>query len=159
MRTATIHQLVVFHASPDQVYDALMNSATHAEFTGEPATISAMVGGEFNAHNQHVSGTNLELDPGRKIVQRWRVVTWPSGHWSTVHFTFEPDEKGTLLRFMHQDIPSDNAKEIDIGWEERYWKPLKKYLKVPKAKAKPVKAKPAAKAKKPAAKSKPKKKR
>ncbi|HRH93292.1 MAG TPA: SRPBCC domain-containing protein [Candidatus Peribacteria bacterium] len=157
MRTATIHQLVVFHAPPEDVYEALMNSAAHAQFTGEPASISATVGGEFNAHNQHVSGTNLELDPGRKIVQRWRVVTWPSGHWSTVHFTFEPSDRGTLLRFMHQDIPSDNAKEIDIGWEERYWKPLKKYLKTPKAAAKPAKTKP--KTKKPAAKPKAKKKR
>jgi activator of HSP90 ATPase len=138
MRTATVHQLVLFRAPPKHVYDALMDSEAHAEFTGAPASISADVGGEFTAHGPHITGTNLTLDPGRKIVQRWRVANWPTGHYSVVHFTFEPAEEGTLLRFVHQDIPSDRAKEIDVGWVEQYWKPLKKYL-LASAKTKPAK--------------------
>ncbi len=155
MRTATVHQLVLFRAPPKHVYDALMDSAAHAEFTGAPANISADVGGEFTAHGPHISGTNLALEPGRRIVQRWRVANWPTGHYSVVHFTFEPAQEGTLLRFVHQDIPSDRAKEIDVGWMEQYWKPLKKYLSASakpktaaakKAKAK-SKTKPTSKAK------------
>ncbi len=45
IRTATLHQLVVFGASPDRVYEALMSSSMHTEFTGVPAVISADVGG------------------------------------------------------------------------------------------------------------------
>jgi activator of HSP90 ATPase len=144
MRTATLHQLVMFGAPPERVYEALMNSAMHTEFTGAPAAIHPHVGGDFTAHGPSISGTNVALEPGRTIVQRWRVAGWPTGHYSTVHYSFEPSDRGTLLRFMHQDIPSDLAKEIDVGWEERYWKPLKKYLVAtqPKTKRKAAASKP-----------------
>jgi activator of HSP90 ATPase len=159
MRMATVHQLVLFSASPKHVYDALMDSASHAEFTGMPAEISADVGGRFSAHGPHISGTNVELEPGRRIVQRWRLATWPTGHYSVVTFAFEEAPEGTLLRFVHRDIPSDRAKEVDVGWVEQYWKPLKKYLsasaKSRVSVAKKPKSKPAKKKSK--AKSKPKK--
>ena len=65
-----------FNASPAQVYDTLMNTRKHAALSGEKAKISRKVGGRFTAWGDHISGFNLALQPGRKIVQAWRATGW-----------------------------------------------------------------------------------
>ena len=40
--------------------------------TGGAATASAAVGGAFTAWDNYISGCNLALEPGRRIVQSWR---------------------------------------------------------------------------------------
>lgn len=69
MKTKTLQQTVTFKASPRQVYDMLMDSKKHQSLSGEPAKISRKVGGKFTARGSHISGFNLALRPGEKIVQ------------------------------------------------------------------------------------------
>jgi uncharacterized protein YndB with AHSA1/START domain len=69
MKTKTLQQTVTFKASPRQVYDMLMDSKKHQSLSGQPAKISRKVGGKFTAWDSHISGFNLALDPGQKIVQ------------------------------------------------------------------------------------------
>jgi uncharacterized protein YndB with AHSA1/START domain len=59
------------------VYDALMSSRHHAKFTGAPASISKKEGGSFSVFGDYATGNNLELIPGKKIVQTWRADNWP----------------------------------------------------------------------------------
>jgi len=61
--TKTIEQSVTFNASPHDVYEALMDSEKHAQFTGSKASISREVGGPFTAYDGALSGTILELVP------------------------------------------------------------------------------------------------
>ena len=72
MQTKTLQQTVTFKASPQAVYDMLMDSKKHQSLSGEPAKISKKVGGKFTAWGSHLSGINLVLRPGKKIVQAWR---------------------------------------------------------------------------------------
>lgn len=138
MQVATLQQLIMLEASPDAVYEALMDSAKHATFTGAPADISRQVGGSFTVHNELFSGMNLELEPGTKIVQHWRSEDWPRDHWSVLTLMLSPMPKGTALLMIHRDVPTDKAKNVDEGWMNLYWKPLRKFLK---KSGKPVKAK------------------
>src|SRR5260370_1317294 len=69
METKTIQQSTTFGAPPMDVYEMLMDSKKHAALSGEPAAISREVGGSFAAWGNHISGFNLALRPGRKIVQ------------------------------------------------------------------------------------------
>lgn len=69
MKTKTLQQMVTFKASPRQVYDMIMDSRKHSALSGEKAKISAHVGGKFTAWGSHISGFNLALKPGEKIVQ------------------------------------------------------------------------------------------
>src|SRR5262245_19426767 len=63
----------VIPASPQEIYDAWLDSEGHAQITGgQPARISASEGAEFMAWNGYISGRNLKLEPGRRIVQAWR---------------------------------------------------------------------------------------
>jgi hypothetical protein len=72
MQTKTLRQTVTFKASPHEVYDILMDSKKHRSLSGEPAKISKKVGGKFTAWGSHLSGINLVLKPGKKIVQASR---------------------------------------------------------------------------------------
>ena len=67
--TTTIRQTVIFSASPQDVYEVLMDSQKHESLSGEKANISREVGGPFKAWGEHISGFNLVLLPGQRIVR------------------------------------------------------------------------------------------
>jgi uncharacterized protein YndB with AHSA1/START domain len=68
MKTRTLHQTVTFKASPTEVYEMLMDSRKHRSLSGMPTKISRKVGGRFTAWGTHISGFNLALLSGSKIV-------------------------------------------------------------------------------------------
>jgi activator of HSP90 ATPase len=123
-----IQQTVTFKASPHEVYEALMDSKKHAAFSGSQASISREVGGEYSAYDGYITGRNLELVPDKKIVQTWRAVDWPEGHFSTVTFVLLPIPEGTRLNFAHADVPEGSEAEFEQGWVDNYWEPMKKML-------------------------------
>jgi len=74
-KSITIHQEIDFTASPQQLYEALMDSKQFAAFSGRPAEINRELGGAFSLFKGHIVGRNVELVPNERIVQAWRVVT------------------------------------------------------------------------------------
>ena len=123
-----IEQEVVIKASTHDVYEALMDSRKHAEFTGDKANISREIGGTFNAYDDYIEGINLDLIQDEKIVQSWRASDWPEGHYSTVTFNFEKTEDGTRLTFTQTDVPDEFYDDISQGWYDYYWDPMKQML-------------------------------
>jgi uncharacterized protein YndB with AHSA1/START domain len=124
-----IRQSVTIGAKPGQVYEALINEKKHAKFTGAEASISRKVGGSFTCYGTFLEGMNLDLVPGRRIVQAWRSASWPKGTYSIATFAFSATKGGrTKLRFTHLGVPASSLKGITKGWQVYYWKPLKSYL-------------------------------
>lgn len=121
-----IQQTVTFKASPHEVYEALMDSAKHAAFSGGAAEISREVGGDYSAYDGYITGKNIELVPDREIVQSWRAVDWPEGKYSTITFILLPIADGTRLNFTHADVPDGTEEEFTQGWIDNYWEPMKK---------------------------------
>ena len=126
--TPTIKQVVIFKASPHDVYEALMDSKKHAAFSGSKARISREVGGTFTAYDDYISGKNIELVPDKKIVQDWRAVDWPEGYYSRVTFALIPVHEGTRLDFTHANVLEGTEEEFKQGWIDNYWEPMKAYL-------------------------------
>lgn len=124
----TIHQEIEFSASPQQLYEALLDSKQFAEFSGRAAEINREVGGPFSLFKGHIIGRNVELIPNERIVQAWRVVTWPEGVYSIVRFELKPQGSGTRLVFDHIGFPEGLHDHLAAGWEENYWSLLKKYF-------------------------------
>ena len=58
-------------ADPEEVYAALTNPATIQLWSGEPAVMSTEPGSNFALWDESITGTNLEFEPGKKIVQQW----------------------------------------------------------------------------------------
>src|SRR3989304_6523077 len=105
METKTIKQTATFEASPHQVYEALMDSRKHAQFTGGKASISRKAGGKFSVYDGYAEGVNLELVPDEKIVQSWRADDWAAGHYSRVTFVIKEVKDGARLTFTHSGVP------------------------------------------------------
>ncbi len=126
IKTKTINQSVVINASPGEVYDALMDSKKHSQFTGEEAKISNKVKGKFTAYGGYIEGESLKLTPGKIIVQSWRGSDWPKGHFSKVTYTLMKKGNKTQLKFKQEGVPVDQYDSIKQGWVGYYWKPLSK---------------------------------
>jgi activator of HSP90 ATPase len=127
-RSITIHQEIEFNASPQQLYEALLDTKQFTEFSGRPADINREVGGAFSLFKGHIIGRNVELVPNERIVQAWRVVTWPEGAYSIAKFDLKPHGSGTQLVFDHIGFPEGLHDHLAEGWEENYWSLLKKYF-------------------------------
>lgn len=129
-KVTTIKQKVTVPATPDQVYDAFMDAKKHSAFTGSKATCNPEVGGKFTAWDGYISGKNLELEKGKKIVQEWISTDFPQGFSpSRLELTFTKTRGGTEISMVHSNVPEEQANDIAEGWHEFYWKPLKKYFK------------------------------
>ncbi|MFA5347488.1 MAG: SRPBCC family protein [Methanoregula sp.] len=128
MKTRTIRQTIVIHASAHDVYEMLMDEREHARFTGGVARISRDVGGTFVTNDGYSTGTNLELVQDAKIVQTWRAIDWPDDHHSRLTITLSQGSSGTKLSFIQAGVPSDQYQEISQGWNDYYWNPLKEAL-------------------------------
>src|SRR3977135_1101884 len=57
----TIHQEVSFNASPQRVYEALLDAKQFTAFSDRPAEINREVGGTFSLFAGHSIGRTLEL--------------------------------------------------------------------------------------------------
>jgi activator of HSP90 ATPase len=128
MNTRNIKQSATFKASLHDVYEALMDSDKHSQFTGGKADISRETGGKFTAFDGYSEGINLELVQDRKIVQTWRAGDWPEGHYSQLTFLLENSEDGTRLTFTQTGVPEEQYEDISQGWRDYYWKPMKNML-------------------------------
>jgi activator of HSP90 ATPase len=125
MNTRTIRQSVIFKASAEAVYEALMDSKKHARFTGSSVKMSRRVGGKFSIYGGDIQGVNLELIPGRKIVQSWRYSNWPEGHYSKATFSLrEAPPAGIRLTFTQSGVPEEFYDDISQGWRDYYWGPM-----------------------------------
>ena len=124
----TLRQQVTLPGTPHEVYEALMDSAKHSAFTGEPATISREVGGQFTASDGYITGVNLELVPDTRIVQQWHASDWSDEAQSRATFALTAVPAGTRLTFTHSGVPDDVYEDIRSGWIEYYWDPLKAWL-------------------------------
>ena len=127
---ATIHHEIDFDADPHDVYEALMDSEKHTQFTNAKAEISRENGGSFSMFDGKITGYNIKLVPDEKIIQFWQSHDdgWPQGHLSRVEFRFKKIGKRTLLKLTHSGVPDKVFETFDMGWHKHYWVPMKKML-------------------------------
>ena len=125
----TIKQKVRFKASPDAVYDLLADSTKRTKVTGLKANISRKVGGAFTADNGRVSGVNVDLVPGVRIVQAWRRKDFPAGVFSMAAVTLTPTQGGgTELVLTHRGVPKWLLDGTEDDWRHDYWEKMKAHF-------------------------------
>jgi activator of HSP90 ATPase len=121
-----IRQVVMFEAAPDRVLQALLDGPTFTRMTGAPAEVDGVAGGAFSCFGGVISGRNLEVVEGRRLVQGWRAAPWPEGSYSVVRFEVAPHDGGTRLTLEHSAFPAGQSEHLSAGWETNYWAPLRK---------------------------------
>ncbi|HKC14244.1 MAG TPA: SRPBCC family protein [Vicinamibacteria bacterium] len=124
----SIHQEVDLKASPQRVYEALLDAKQFSTFSGLPAEIRREPGGDFSCFGGHIVGRNVELVANQRIVQAWRVVSWPEGAYSIVKFELKAQGSGTRVILDHRGFPDGLKDHLAQGWKEHYWDTLTKYF-------------------------------
>lgn len=106
-------------AEPLEVYAALTNPATIRLWSGEPAEMSTEPGTAFSLWDDSITGTNLEFEEGKKIVQQWDFDEQESP--SIVTIKLHPHKEGTSVELRHTNIPDDAYENIVDGWNQNYF--------------------------------------
>jgi len=115
-------------ADPQEVYSAWLSSEGHSQMTGSPASVSAEVGGEFEAWDGYIHGRNLELEYARRIVQSWRTFEFNEDDPdSRLEITLEPVGEQTRLTLRHMELPPHGG-QYEQGWVESYFEPMQEYF-------------------------------
>jgi uncharacterized protein YndB with AHSA1/START domain len=136
--------ITLIPASPQEIYEAWLDSIAHSEMTGGEALISDEIGAEVSAHGGYITGRILELVPGNRIVQSWRTTQFADEHEdSVVTVTLEDADEGTLLTLVHSNVPDEQTSYERRGWAEYYFEPMKAYFSEIKGKGVAEKAKAA----------------
>lgn len=105
-------------ASPEEVFDALVNPETIQLWSGDEAKMSAETGGSFTLWGGQMFGTNLEVIKNKKLVQEWCYDQWETK--SKVTFTLKPKGKITIVELLHEEVPEKSLTSIDEGWDQYY---------------------------------------
>jgi activator of HSP90 ATPase len=128
----TIKQKVKFKLPPQEIYEILVDEKKHRMLTGQKAEISKKVGGAFSTGAGYANGVNVDLVPGKRIVQAWRGSDFPRGVFSMVSLNLDPTrDLGTELTLIHRGVPRELIPKIEKRWKELYWSNIKKAEKRP----------------------------
>jgi uncharacterized protein YndB with AHSA1/START domain len=116
-------------ASPQEIYDAWLDSAAHSEMTGGEARMSDAIGADVSALNGYITGRNLQLIAGERIVQSWRTTEFADEHAdSVVTVMLEERADGALLTLVHSNVPDDQRSYEEGGWQATYFEPMIAYF-------------------------------
>jgi uncharacterized protein YndB with AHSA1/START domain len=119
----------IIPATPQQIYEAWLDSRGHTKMTGSAARAKPVQGATFSAWGGYIKGKNLTLEPGRRIVQSWRTTTFAKQDQdSQIEVLLEAVPEGTLLTLHHTNVPDGHAGYQDGGWQQHYFEPMKQYF-------------------------------
>ncbi len=115
----------IIPATPEEIYDTWLDSEGHWAMTGGRAKASAEAGGEFEAWEGYITGKNLDLERGKRILQSWRTAEFqPTDEDSELEITLHEVEGGTRVTLNHRKLPP-HGSQYEQGWIDHYFEPMK----------------------------------
>ncbi|HQY62012.1 MAG: SRPBCC domain-containing protein [Myxococcales bacterium] len=119
----------VLAASPQVVYRAWFDASQHAAFTKHSAKLDDFIGGKFTLRDGKITGRNMALEFGRRLVQSWRSADFPrNAPDSRLEVVFESVGAGTRMTVMHSDLPEGFGEPLRAFWGEAYGAPMTDYF-------------------------------
>jgi uncharacterized protein YndB with AHSA1/START domain len=116
-------------ATPEEIYQAWLDSLAHSEMTGGEASMSDQIDAEVSAWDGYISGRNLALIPSERIVQSWRTSEFGDEHEdSVVTVVLEQVGDDTLLTLEHSNVPDEHRSYEEGGWQSNYFEPMVAYF-------------------------------
>lgn len=110
------------------IYNAWLSSKGHTAMTGGNATASDQVGAKFTAWDGYINGKNLELEPGKRILQSWRTAQFKKDEEdSQIEIRLDEQDGQTEITLNHSNVPEGGEHYIK-GWDVHYFDPMKDYF-------------------------------
>ncbi|CAG8477066.1 4419_t:CDS:2 [Acaulospora morrowiae] len=125
VNTTTIKDTVELRTSANQIYETLLDPGLVAAWTRSRPDIFKHIGSSFSLFDGNITGTIVELVPNEKIVQTWRLKTWPEGHFSTVTLKFEQTSDYTVVHVIQEGVPVGEEETVRRNWQTYYWNSIK----------------------------------
>lgn len=113
-------------ASPSEVYAALTNPSSIEIWTGEKAEMSTNAGDNFSLFSGDITGKNLQFETDKRLIQQWDFGDQQEP--SIVTITLHPEKHKTSIELLHTNIPDEAFEDINSGWDESYFSPLKEFF-------------------------------
>jgi len=116
------------NASARDIYTLWLSSEGHSKITGGAALSSDQVGDHFTAWDGYIEGSNLILEPYKRIVQSWRTSEFKEDEPnSQIEILLSEDDGKTEFTLIHSNIP-DSGEHYKKGWDEHYFEPMQTYF-------------------------------
>jgi uncharacterized protein YndB with AHSA1/START domain len=125
--TVSLEREIAIAASPETVWEFLVDPEKSTRWMGQKATFEARPGGVYHCDvipGHTAAGEFVEVDAPRRLVFTWG---WERGAdgpnpvppgTSTIEIELVPEGDGTRLRFTHRDLPTDEAAASHgHGWD------------------------------------------
>ncbi|EMR09964.1 hypothetical protein PNEG_01722 [Pneumocystis murina B123] len=125
INTVEISENIDFQASTSQLYSVFLDHSRLEIWTRSKVEVDPKVGGKFSFFGGNVQGEFLELVESKLILQKWRLKTWPEGHYAELKLLFDQSIDGTLLRMKMSDVPVGQEDVVKCNFQEYYVKPIK----------------------------------
>jgi len=122
----TIKQSYSINASVENVWQALVDPKIIDKWGGSPAQMNDKVGTKFTLWGGDIYGKNIKVSQNKELVQEWFGGKWEKP--SKVTFTLKEKGGKTEVNLLHEDVPDEEANDIDDGWKTYYLGPLKELL-------------------------------
>ncbi|KAG4304969.1 hypothetical protein PORY_001644 [Pneumocystis oryctolagi] len=125
INTVSISDNIEFQAPVSELYTTFIDPHRLKAWTRSLPIIDPQVEGRFSLFGGNVQGVFLELVESKKIVQKWRLETWPKDHYAELSLIFDQNMAGTVLRMKMDHVPVDQEEVVKSNFQEYYVKPIK----------------------------------
>lgn len=125
--SATLQRELQIEASPETVWEFLVDPQKMVRWMGLEASLDARPGGAYRCEvipGHTAAGEVVAVEPPHRLVFSWG---WEPGAdgpaavppgTSTVEITLEPRDGGTRLSFVHRDFPgAEEVAKHEVGWD------------------------------------------
>jgi activator of HSP90 ATPase len=110
----------------EKVWESLVDPKIINAWGGGSAEMSDKVNEEFKLWGGDIYGKNTQVIKNKKLAQDWYGGIWDK--LSKLIITLTEKGKETLLELSQENIPDNEVKDIDSGWDDYYFGPMKEYL-------------------------------
>jgi activator of HSP90 ATPase len=110
-----------FVCRPMDLFECFMDENRVRAYAGGDARVSREAGGKFSLFGGAVQGELVELEPAKRITQKWRFSHWPEGKYSNVKIEFEEKSGKTVLKLEHTNLPADDKERTEQGWRSNFF--------------------------------------
>ncbi len=125
--TIAVTRELVIEATPETVWEYLVDPEKAARWMGQSATFELHEGGLYRVEvlpGHTARGAFVEIDPPKRLVYTWGwetgegdVPAVPAGS-STVEIELAAEGEATRLTFVHRDLPTaESAESHTTGWD------------------------------------------
>jgi activator of HSP90 ATPase len=130
VNTTTVSASDEFRTSAAELFTTFTDTGRLSAFTRSPAKLSSSPPAPkttFSLLENNVSGTYVKLEEPTLITQKWRLSTWPQGHYADLEMKFDQNDLDhvTVMRCTWQGVPVGQEEVVKKNWEGYFVRGMK----------------------------------